>query len=211
MAKVSAGRRDRSRLQETRKLSDEPAAAASHDDGPARLYLTPSEVEQLVKAAASVGRHRFRDSMLIAVAYHHGLRVGELVDLRWGDIDFHDRTMRIHRLKNGLPANHPLEGDELRSLRKLQRLYPNSPWVFASELKGPLTEGLVWKIVKRAGQRAGFEFATHPHQLRHACGFYLASRNTPMATIKAYLGHKDLRQTVHYCQLAPNQFDGLWR
>ena len=52
-----------------------------------REYLSEKEVNSLIKAAASVGRHTNRDATLILVAYRHGLRVSELVSLRWDQVD----------------------------------------------------------------------------------------------------------------------------
>jgi integrase len=52
-----------------------------------REYLTPDEVEKLMTAAKNVGRHGHRDATLILLGYRHGLRVGELVALRWDQVD----------------------------------------------------------------------------------------------------------------------------
>jgi len=68
------------------------------------------------------------------VAYRHGLRVSELVDLRWDQVDFRTATLHVRRVKQGTPSTHPIIGDELRSLRRLQREQePKSPFVFTSE------------------------------------------------------------------------------
>ena len=53
-----------------------------------REHLFPQEVAAMVTAAKRVGRHGLRDSTLILMAYRHGLRVSELVSLRWSQIDF---------------------------------------------------------------------------------------------------------------------------
>src|SRR5438128_9287648 len=53
-----------------------------------REFLTPAEVESVIKAAEKVGRHGFRDGTLILIAYRHALRVSELVSLRWDQVDF---------------------------------------------------------------------------------------------------------------------------
>ena len=86
-----------------------------------REYLTPSEVETLIRTARK-GRYGHRDSTLILVAYRHGLRAVEICDLEWSQVEF-DRTATLHvrRAKNGKPAAHPIRGDELRALRELQR------------------------------------------------------------------------------------------
>jgi integrase len=64
-----------------------------------REYLTPDEVEQLQRAAASVGRHGHRDATLIMLAYRHGLRVSELVALRWDQINLKAGALHVGRLK----------------------------------------------------------------------------------------------------------------
>ena len=61
------------------------------------------------------------------------------------------------------------------SIERLQRDYPETPYVFVSERKAPLTPDAVRKIVTRAGQHAGLEFPIHPHMLRHATGYKLAN------------------------------------
>jgi integrase len=86
-----------------------------------REYLTPSEVETLIRAARQ-GRYGPRDSTLILVAYRHGLRAIELCDLEWCQVEWdHSATLHVRRAKNGKPAAHPIRGDELRALRELQR------------------------------------------------------------------------------------------
>jgi type 1 fimbriae regulatory protein FimB/type 1 fimbriae regulatory protein FimE len=71
---------------------------------------------------------------MILVAYRHGLRVSELVDLRWDQADFRTATLHVRRVKQGTPSTHPILGDELRALRRLQRVQvPKSPFVFTSE------------------------------------------------------------------------------
>src|SRR5262249_5410649 len=92
-----------------------------------REYLTEAEVERLMKAATG-NRHGHRDATMILAAYRHGLRVSELVDLRWDQVDFRTATLHVRRVKQGTPSTHPIIGDELRALRRLQREQePKSP------------------------------------------------------------------------------------
>jgi integrase len=85
-----------------------------------REYLTEHEVERLI-AAAKRNRHGHRDATMVLVAYRHGLRVAELVDLRCDQVDFKTATLHVRRVKQGTPSTHPILGDELRALRRLQR------------------------------------------------------------------------------------------
>lgn len=174
-----------------------------------REYLTPAEVKAVVEAAKVSGRHGFRDALLILIAYRHALRVSELVDLRWEQFDLNRGKMHVNRLKNGDPSVHFLEGEEIRALRKLRRDYPSNSFVFLSERQGPLSINAVHKIVARAGEVAGLEISVHPHILRHAKGFELASKGNDTRAIQAYLGHKNIQHTVRYTQLDSSRFKGF--
>lgn len=178
--------------------------------GRTRRHLTPDEVERLSQAAGKVGRHGLRDRTMILIAYRHGLRVSELAGLRWDQVDLRAERIHVTRLKRGDPATHPVEGDELRALRAVQRAYPGSRHVFANERGGPLSRSAINKMIARAGQLAGIAFPVTPHMLRHACGFYLANRGTATRTIQAYLGHRSIQHTVRYTALSDQAFRGLW-
>jgi site-specific recombinase XerD len=65
-------------------------------------------------------------------------------------------------------------------------------------------------MVSRAGEAAALPFPVHPHMLRHACGFYLANKNTDTRTIQHYLGHRNIQHTVRYTELAPQRFQDFW-
>jgi integrase len=75
-----------------------------------REYLAEKEVETLMESAASVGRHGTRDAALILVAYRHGLRVSELVSLRWDQVDLRQGLLHVTRRKHGIASVHPLRG-----------------------------------------------------------------------------------------------------
>src|ERR1700747_2313631 len=139
-----------------------------------REYLTDAEVERLLKATKG-NRWAHRDATMILVAYRHGLRASELTDLRWDQVDFGTATLHARRVKRGRPSTHPILGDELRWLRRLQREQePKSPFVFTSERGSPFTTAGFARMVERAAAEAGVGFQEHPHMLRHACGFALA-------------------------------------
>ena len=176
-----------------------------------REYLSEKEVGAVVAAAATQGRHGLRDSTLILIAYRHGLRVAELVSLRWDQIDLAQGLVHVSRLKNGLASVHPLRGPELRALRRLQREEASATYVFMSERKAPLTPHTVRKIVARAGRQAGLAFPIHPHMLRHATGYKLANDGQDTRAIQQYLGHRNIQHTTRYTDLAPNRFQDFWR
>jgi type 1 fimbriae regulatory protein FimB/type 1 fimbriae regulatory protein FimE len=66
--------------------------------------------------AAKTGRWGHRDALLILMGYRHGLRISELVNLRWQQVDFKSGHLHVRRVKGSRPATHPIAGTELRSL-----------------------------------------------------------------------------------------------
>jgi type 1 fimbriae regulatory protein FimB/type 1 fimbriae regulatory protein FimE len=176
-----------------------------------REFLTDAEVAQLLEAA-KLNRWGHRDASMILVAYRHGLRASELVDLRWDQVDMQTATLAVRRAKKGTPATHPIRGDELRALRKLQREQdPKSPFVFTSERGAPFTPAGFARMIERAGEAAKLGFKAHPHMLRHACGFALANKGHDTRALQAYLGHKNIQHTVRYTELSPDRFKDFWR
>ena len=176
-----------------------------------REHLTEQEVERLIEAAKG-NRWGCRDTTMVLVAFRHGLRASELVDLRWEQIELANALLHVRRVKQGSPATHPLTGRELRALRRLQReQQPKSPFVFISERGVPFSKRGFQAMVERAAKVAGFEMKIHPHMLRHACGFKLANDGVDTRTIQAYLGHKSIQHTVRYTELAPTRFKSLFR
>ncbi|GEP60549.1 tyrosine-type recombinase/integrase [Reyranella soli] len=176
-----------------------------------REYLTSTEVERLLKAAGK-NRHGRRDSTMILVCYRHGLRVSELVNLEWSQIDFNAANLHVRRLKGSTDAVHPIRGDELRALRRLLREQdPKSAFVFTSERGAPFSTAGFLRMVQRAGEGAKLGFPIHPHMLRHATGFKLANDGVDTRTLQAYLGHRSISNTVRYTELSPTRFRDLWR
>jgi integrase len=175
-----------------------------------REYLTEQEVERLIEAVKD-NRQGHRDATMVLIAFRHGLRAAELIDLRWDQVDLDNALLHVSRLKDGSPASHPLTGRELRALRRLQREQPKSPFVFISERGAPFSKRGFQAMLERAGEAAGFDMKIHPHMLRHACGFKLANEGVDTRTIQAYLGHKSIQHTVRYTELAPTRFKSLFR
>ena len=114
-------------------------------------YLTANEIDKLINAAKQSGRYGARDATMILVAYRHGLRVSELIALKWAQIDLQQGLFHVIRRKNGVASTHPLFGPELRALRAVKRSYPDSDYVFITEHKAPMTDSTFRKIVARAG------------------------------------------------------------
>lgn len=207
MAKTASKRAPSAIVKRTVTLPRRPKNA----DLRTREYLTDAEVQRLADAVKS-NRHGHRNATMILVAYRHGLRAAELTDLRWDQIEFSSATLHVRRVKQGTPSTHPILGDELRALRRLQREQnPKSSFIFTSERGMPFTTAGFARMVERAGVEAKLGFKAHPHMLRHACGFALANKGHDTRALQAYLGHRNIQHTVRYTELSPARFKQFWR
>ena len=183
-------------------------------DHQAKNFLTTSEMKKFL-AAARKGRHAVRDYCLMLMAYRHGLRVSELIDIRLNDLDLETGRLFVRRLKGSLSTQQPIEGDELRALHAWLRereTYPNasSNYLFLSE-RGMLTRQAINYLVAQIGHKASLNFKVTPHSLRHSTGYFLANKGHDTRLIQDYLGHKNITHTVRYTRTAAARFEGLWR
>ena len=158
-------------MTKTAKMYDFPAppkAAPSIQSGtnktkkakPKTKYLREDQVERLM-VEANKGRNGFRDKTMIWIQYRHGYRSAEMVycdkakgasGLLWDDIDFKNGYIRVRRLKGSIDSVQPLQGDEIRSLKRLQR-ESDSPYVFTSKNGSPVSREAYRKMITRLGKK----------------------------------------------------------
>lgn len=180
-----------------------------------RRFLTAKEVQAMMQAAYR-GTTGTRDYCLILLAFRHGMRISELLDLHYRDLDLIEGRINIRRLKNGFSTVHPLLPDECDAINKWSQVRRNwvkannSDVIFISRRGTPLSRQQAYRIVRNAGNAAGTVTHTHPHMLRHACGYELAERGTDTRLIQDYLGHRNIRHTVRYTASNAARFAGLW-
>ena len=182
------------------------------DDRP-KNFLTEAEVENFLKAGRK-GRHKVRNFAMLLLAFRHGLRVSELINMRMADVDLDTGRLFVRRLKGSLSTSQPLEGDEIRALRawlreRINAPCCNSPLVFLSE-RGPMTRQAFNYICAEVAKRAGLNIKVHPHMLRHSCGYALANKACDTRLIQDYLGHRNITHTQIYTRTAAVRFEGLW-
>jgi integrase len=154
--------------------------------GGKRQALTQGELDRLF-AALKDNRHGHRDYMIALVTFLHGLRVSELIDLRWDDIDWRKGTIAIRRLKGSIDGTHYLERDEATGLKRLQAAQePRRPHIFTSERGEAFTRFAINKMIATAGQNAKITWPVHPHCLRQYHWYHAGQwRHGRLATVEA--------------------------
>jgi type 1 fimbriae regulatory protein FimB len=191
-------------MQKVGRLTDADYGRADHK------YLSPSQVDELIKATTNK-----RDALMISLAYHHGLRVSELIALEWSAIDLKGGTISIRRSKGGVDGAQHLARQDRQQLARLRAEGLDDRFVFVSKRHGlhqPMSRDAFAKLLATAGERAGLDRRLcHPHALRHAAGHALANSGRVNACqLQAVLGHKDGRSTAKYVQGVVGLIKGLW-
>lgn len=176
----------------------------------ANKAITPEEYQLLYRAAEKSGRNAYRNALMIYMTYRHGLRVSEVCDMTWSQIDFNSRSIRVERLKKSRDTVQPLDRKELVGLGKLKTKAIKSnfqnPFIFLSHHQTPMHRQTFFELFKDLVKKAGLRTTLSPHSLRHGCGFRLTNEGRTTRDIQDYLGHVCIANTVIYTALANDRF-----
>ncbi len=194
-------------------LQSNPASADLVERPPVRYsgefeLLDPDEVMALARAAASE-----QDAALYITAAFTGLRQGELLALRWRDIDFSLQRIQVRRNftaghekspKSGRVRSAPMVDEVTRVLDGLSRrptFIAPGDLVFCSDAGAHLDSWALRRRFYRALESAGLRRIVF-HDLRH-CFASLVVKRLPLSTVQGYLGHAHISTTMRYVHHAP--------
>jgi integrase/recombinase XerD len=193
-------------------LGKDPTALAARPRTPRRLpgALTAEEVLRLIQTPDPSTLRGLRDRAMLSLAYAAGLRVSELVHLKFGDVDT-SRGVVAAFGKGGKRRLVPLgevalthlsaylAGRSVEPARRARKVSPGDlGTLFLSPRGGPLTRQAFWVIVRRYARVAGLRGRVHPHQLRHSFATHLLLGGADLRSVQAMLGHADVSTTEIY-------------
>ncbi len=181
-------------------------------------FLTTVEVDALVSAAVE-GDHQALDRVLYLTAAMTGLRQGELIALRWQDVDWDAQRVRVRRNHVLGEFDTPKSRRSTRSVpmsrrvtRELDQWQKTTRWadpadlVFAEPTSGEvLRRGALMRRYRRVLKAAKLEPTHRFHDLRHTFGTAMAAAGVPMRTLQEWMGHRDMATTQRYADYAPNE------
>lgn len=175
-----------------------------------KFYLTPGEIKTVLNELKKT-KHSTRNYLMIYLMYRHGFRVSELINLKYGNFLFDINRIEVNRLKDGISTTHPLLGSELRAIKKYIRIRKpknKHDYFFLTERKEPFSRKGINYILKEVEKKTNIRVT--PHMIRHSTGFYMANKGLSLRTIQEYLGHKNVKSTVIYTQIAGHKFNNIW-
>ena len=201
------------------RLIDLPAAQ-THED---IRFLDPLEVQALAEAAVP-GDYQAIDRALYLTAAMTGLRQGELIALRWRDVDWTAARVRVRqnyvlgefgtpksrRATRSVPMADVVAG-ELDRLFKASTATGDDDLVFADPFTGgPLDKAAILRRYRRALKAAKLPEAHRFHDLRHTFGTRMAAAAVPMRTLQEWMGHRDVQTTQRYADYAPSPHEAAF-
>src|SRR5438094_161975 len=157
-------------------------------------YLSLEECQRLI--ASCIAPHI---RALVTVALHSGMRLGEILDLHWYDLDFASGFILVRDSKNGESRHVPMDA----TLFALFRAYPRRPGtdlVFSSRCGGRIVD--VRTGFQNACKRAELT-DLHFHDLRHTFASQFVMAGGDLYILKEILGHKSITMTQRYAHLSP--------
>lgn len=154
-------------------------------------YLTIEQIKDLINNCSDGIRP------IVIMAVNTGMRRGEILNLKWSDVDLLNRKITITKTKNNEVRIIPINGILYQELKRIPR---NGEYVFSKKDGKPYSDPKT--AFQSALKRAGIEDFRF-HDLRHTFASHLALSGIGIRTIQELLGHKDIKLTMRYSHLSP--------
>lgn len=182
---------------EYKKTTVNPVKGVKFSKEIARLrYLKDDEKEKLFDVCLEEPI-----KSIVMIALSTGMRLGEIISLRWRDIDFHQKMIHIEMTKNGERRDVPMNHTSFNTLMR-QDEYSDGNYVFHKNDGSPYINDTISKWFKKICNRGGIENFRF-HDLRHTFASQLVMNGTDLKTVQELLGHKSYQMTLRYAHLSP--------
>ena len=171
------------------------------------VFLNVQEVERLLEAPNSKSLFGQRDRAMLELLYSCGLRVSELINLSYHNINLKDEFIRIHGKGNkerllpmGEIAIDYLTKYELNSRPALLKNGQSDSYFLSNRGKAMSRQNFFY-IIKDYASKAGIEKPLSPHSLRHAFATHLVQKGADLRSVQLMLGHSDISSTQLYTHI----------
>lgn len=189
--------------------------ASPHIGQPLPGSLSEQDVELLLAAPEVTNALGFRDRTMLEMLYATGLRVSELVNLKFDQISFRQGVVRI--IGKGNKERLVPVGEEAMSwlesymsqARKTILHERQCDYLFVTNRGDSMTRQAFWHIIKRHAKKAGISKELSPHTLRHAFATHLLNHGADLRVVQLLLGHSDLSTTQIYTHIARERLKEL--
>lgn len=178
-------------------------------------YFEYNELEELFKVPDITTPIGQRDSLILEMLYATGVRVGELVSIKIGDINKYDKTIKILGKGNkerlvayGEYASEILEKYLQDGRRELNK--KNNDFLFLNHLGGQLTERGVRYILSEIIKKTSLNKNISPHMIRHSFATHLLNEGCDLLTVQQLLGHSSISATQVYTHVSTDRLKEVY-
>jgi integrase/recombinase XerD len=156
--------------------------------------LSKEEINKLIKATNNI-KHK----LMIQIGYSSGLRVSELINLKWADIDLNRNIIHIKKAKGKKDRIVMLSRKVKNSLDLLDS---ETKYIFVTNRNKKYSQRTIQKILENTAKKAGMRKRVTPHTLRHSFATHLLENGTDIRYIRDLLGHSDISTTLIYTKVS---------
>jgi len=178
----------------------------SESSRPKRLptILTKIEVENIIGTFSRHSRTGRRNRAIIEILYRAGLRVSELVNLKWADVDMFQLTLTVRQGKGSKDRVIPLGQISENRLSIMKDDQPDyTRFVFTQIMDSkPISARYVQQMIARAAKKAKIDHRVTPHTLRHTFATELLNDGFNLREVQTLLGHSNLSTTEIYTHVS---------
>ena len=171
-------------------------------------FLSINEIEQLINIKIN-DKYDLRNVLIIELLYSTGIRVSELVNIRWLDINEYNKTIKV--LGKGNKERYVLYGSKAQELLdKYKKEFNQDSYLFLSKNNKKLNESMIRKILNKVSFQANLNKHIYPHMLRHTCATHMLNNGAELLSVKELLGHKNISTTGIYTHVTNDRLRNVY-
>lgn len=163
------------------------------------IVLSVQEIQGMFTACTNL-KHK----VILALLYSAGLRVSELINLKWRHIDRSRMIINVIQAKGKKDRQVGLNDSLIPLLEKYWRKYNPVEYVLNGQNSIQYSERSVGEVIKKLAQDAGIKKKVYTHLIRHCTFTHMVEMGTDINLIQRLAGHSNVKTTSIYCHISDN-------
>lgn len=168
------------------------------------IVLSQNEIQRMFDVCENL-KHR----VILSLLYACGLRVSELINLRWKDIDRENKVIHIIHGKGDKDRSVMLPDNIIAILEKYYREYKSKEYVLNGQFDVKYSKTSVLQVMKQLSSKAGIKKHVHTHLIRHCFATHMVENGIDINKIQILLGHSNVKTTMIYTHIGTNLISNI--
>jgi len=168
------------------------------------VVYSQEEIQRLFDACENL-KHK----VILSIFYSTGMRISELLNLKWEDIDRSRKIITIVQGKGAKDRQVMLSPDLIPLLEKYWKEYKSVEYVLNGQFELKYSETSVSSVLKQLARKAGIKKRIYPHLLRHCAFTHMVEAGTDINLVQRLAGHKSVKTTGIYLHISHNRISSI--